>query len=98
MGSAAPVADFSVYPNPAAGNQATLVFASHGEAVRVVILDGLDREVRRVLDGRTGGRSPATATRPPRPGARRLSLLGARGQPQQLASGSDKRVNRRESN
>jgi uncharacterized protein (DUF1501 family) len=55
VGGATPVADFSVYPNPTASNQATLVFTSQGGAVQVLILDGLGREVRRLLDGHSLG-------------------------------------------
>lgn len=53
--SAAPVADFSVYPNPAASHQATVAFSSQGGPVQVILFDGLGREVRRLLDGRTLG-------------------------------------------
>ena len=53
--SARPVADFSVYPNPSAGNQATVIFTSEGGPVQMAIFDGLGREVRRPLDGRTLG-------------------------------------------
>ncbi|WP_151086523.1 DUF1501 domain-containing protein [Hymenobacter baengnokdamensis] len=55
--SANPVAGFSVYPNPAV-DQATVVFESQGEPVQLVVLDGLGREISRVVDGRTLGRGP----------------------------------------
>ena len=52
-----PVADFRVYPNPAVG-QATASFASQGDAVQLVLLDGLGREVRRFVEGRHLGAGP----------------------------------------
>ena len=54
---AAPVVGFSAYPNPAA-DQATVLFESQGEAVQLVLFDGLGREVRRYLDGRPLGTGP----------------------------------------
>lgn len=56
--TANPLAGFSVYPNPSAGNQATVVFTSEGGAVQVILFDGLGREVRRPLDGRSLGVGP----------------------------------------
>ncbi|RZK48516.1 MAG: DUF1501 domain-containing protein, partial [Hymenobacter sp.] len=53
--SAVPLADFSVYPNPSAGGQTTAVFTSEGGPVQIIIYDGVGREVRRVVDGRTLG-------------------------------------------
>ncbi|MEJ7660729.1 MAG: T9SS type A sorting domain-containing protein [Hymenobacter sp.] len=52
-----PVVGFSLYPNPAAG-AATVLFESQGEAVQLLLLDSLGREVRRVVDGRVLGRGP----------------------------------------
>ena len=55
--TANPVAGFSLYPNPTAG-AATVLFESQGEAVQLLLLDSLGREVRRVVDGRVLGRGP----------------------------------------
>ncbi|RYY08332.1 MAG: DUF1501 domain-containing protein, partial [Cytophagaceae bacterium] len=52
--SAATVEVFTVYPNPAS-SQATALFESRGGAVQLRLLDGLGREVRRVVDGRALG-------------------------------------------
>jgi uncharacterized protein (DUF1501 family) len=56
--AATAVADFGVYPNPAVGGPATLAFTSEGGVVQVVIFDGLGREVRRPVPGRTLGAGP----------------------------------------
>ncbi len=56
--AATAVADFSVYPNPSAGGPATLAFTSEGGVVQVVVFDGLGREVRRPVAGRTLGTGP----------------------------------------
>jgi uncharacterized protein (DUF1501 family) len=56
--SASPVANFSVYPNPSTSSQATVVFVSQGSSVQLAIFDGLGREVRRPVDGRTLGAGP----------------------------------------
>ena len=55
--AAAAVVGFSVYPNPAA-DQATALFESQGGAVQLRLLDGLGREVRRVVDGQPLGAGP----------------------------------------
>lgn len=50
--SAQPVAAFTVFPNPAPrGGQATVAFESAGGPTFLRLLDGLGREVRRVVDG-----------------------------------------------
>ena len=51
---AAAVTGFSVYPNPVR-EQATALFESQGGTVQLRLLDGLGREVRRVVDGRVLG-------------------------------------------
>jgi hypothetical protein len=56
--TATAVADFSVYPNPNAGGPAMLAFTSEGGVVQVVVFDGLGREVRRPVAGRTLGVGP----------------------------------------
>ena len=53
---AAAVAGFSLYPNPAAGGQTTALFESEGQPVQLSLHDGLGREVRRLVAGRTLGR------------------------------------------
>ncbi|RYY10717.1 MAG: T9SS type A sorting domain-containing protein [Cytophagaceae bacterium] len=53
--SASQVAGFSVYPNPSADDQPTLSFTSEGGPVQVAVFDGIGREVRRPVDGRTLG-------------------------------------------
>jgi uncharacterized protein (DUF1501 family) len=56
--AATAVADFGVYPNPSVGGPATLAFTSEGGVVQVVVFDGLGREVRRPVPGRTLGAGP----------------------------------------
>ena len=56
-GGTNPVVGFSLYPNPAAGS-ATVLFESQGEAVQLLLLDSLGREVRRVVDGQVLGSGP----------------------------------------
>ncbi|WP_046242490.1 DUF1501 domain-containing protein [Hymenobacter terrenus] len=52
--AAPPVENFSVYPNPAPREgRATATFDSEGGVAYVRLLDGLGREVRRVVDGRS---------------------------------------------
>ncbi|MGI4870037.1 MAG: DUF1501 domain-containing protein [Janthinobacterium lividum] len=59
LAAAAPaaIAAFSVYPNPAM-SQATATFESQGQPVQVLLFDGLGREVRRFVDGRSLGTGP----------------------------------------
>lgn len=50
-GSAAQVAEFSVYPNPVVrGGRATVAYQSQGGHVQVLVLDAMGREVQRSLD------------------------------------------------
>ncbi len=55
--SATPVPGFTLYPNPVA-DQATALFESQGGVVQLVLLDGLGREVRRLVEGRVLGQGP----------------------------------------
>ena len=60
---ARPVEGFAVFPNPAPlGGQASVTFESDGNATYLRLLDGVGREVRRVVDGR---RLPAGPQRLP---------------------------------